>query len=331
MIKIIIAVGLLTAAISIMYSCKKDQDPDFQTNNPVTENKISETESQIVSFLETIKKYKNGEKSNETMSLEEAVLLWENTLNYCHSFTSTPIDDFNFDTIYLKVNGVNNGVISTNDAVEMYNSIIDNVRNVYSNIMINNKKLHYVMIDDFDLSKNEDVVQLVVITGRETPPFEDNDTTEPEPWYGFRIFPSLDCKIADDTLTAEICKYDMEHWNWSYFVPCPNCYTYVHSYNIEYTYSYKNCDWVYYGHRDSIISSSDMYVLYKNIMLNTHTEDMVTNPYYEYGYYETIVKDFEHFNNDTISHIVYVAYAVREWRERHWDEEEYPEDIDPSN
>ncbi|MBQ8222943.1 MAG: hypothetical protein IJZ87_06330 [Bacteroidales bacterium] len=91
---------LFACMLLVMASCKKDEETNKpQTNAPVTENRMSETESKVVSFLDMIKKHENGEKSNETMSYDDAVVLWENTLNYCHSFTSLPKSDIQFDTI----------------------------------------------------------------------------------------------------------------------------------------------------------------------------------------------------------------------------------------
>lgn len=85
---------VLACVLLVMVSCKKDEETNLpQTKAPVTENRMSETESKVVSFLDMIKKHENGEKSNETMSYDDAVILWENTLNYCHSFTSLPKSD----------------------------------------------------------------------------------------------------------------------------------------------------------------------------------------------------------------------------------------------
>ena len=41
-----------------------------------------------------------------------------------------------FDTIYMKVRGVSGEAISTSNAVEAYNNLIEDVREVYANIDI---------------------------------------------------------------------------------------------------------------------------------------------------------------------------------------------------
>lgn len=319
----------------VMASCKKDDETNTpQTQNPMTENTMSETESKIVSFIEKVKNHENGEKSNETMSYDEAVVLLENTLNYCHSFTSLPKENIQFDTIYMKINGVNDNAISVSDAVYAYNSLIEEVREVYSSVELTDKKLHYVMVDDItdELAKDSGrEVEVVVMTGRQsTPPTPNDSVIEPEePWYEWRYFPATDCISAADSITAAIKEYDIFHG--AMYIPCPNCYTYVYNYEIHDTYSYPEYDWLYYGPADYIMSSTEIYNEYKNTMLLTHYENMLTNPYYTQGYYETIVKAYYDVRN-VITHVVKVVYATREWRVKYWEEEEFPQDIiTPSN
>lgn len=312
----------------IMASCKKDEETNVpQTQNPMTENKMSETESRIVSFIETINKHKAGEKSDETMSYEDAVVLWENTLNYCHSFTSIPVENMQFDTIYMKVRGVSGEAISTSNAVEAYNNLIEDVREVYANIDIADKKLHYVMVDNNEESAAKDggsEVRVVVITGSETqrddPPFS---TT---PWYGvpFTDDYTYHCGLAVNNLTRAVRDYDYDHM--LYYTPGPNMYTYVHSYQLEYSFDSENCNWVYNGSNDSILSHNTMNELYAQIMLHTHTEDMIVNDYYTYSYYETIINARTVTDKESLSHVVDVYFAVREWRE--YDNPNYPVDID---
>ena len=117
----------------VMASCKKDEETNTpQTQNPMTENKMSETEKRVLSFLEVIEQNNNGIKSNETIPYDDAVVLWENTLNYCHSFTSTPVENIQFDTIHMKVTGVEGDVIRLNSVAEAYNSLKEEVRKLYS-------------------------------------------------------------------------------------------------------------------------------------------------------------------------------------------------------
>ena len=66
--------------------------------------------------------------------------------------------------------------------------------------------------------------------------------------------------------------------------------------------------------------------LYAQIMLHTHTEDMIVNDYYTYSYYETIINARTVTDKESLSHVVDVYFAVREWRE--YDNPNYPVDID---
>ena len=317
----------------VMASCKKDEETNTpQTQNPMTEKKMSETEKRVLSFLEVIEQNNNGVKSNETIPYDEALVLWENTLNYCHSFTTLPKENIQFDTIYMKVKGVNGGAISASDAVNAYNTLIEEVREVYSNVVINDKKLHYVMVDDNKESAAKEggnEVRVVVMTGRETqrddPPF----TTTP--WYGvpFTEDYTYHCGLAVNNLTRAVKDYDFAHM--LHYTPGPNMYTYVHSYQLEYCFNSDNCDWVYNGSNDSILSASSMNQLYGDIVCNTHTEDMIINEYNNYSYYETIINAILEEERESMSHKVNVYYAVREWRVKGQEEEEYPVDIEPSN
>lgn len=327
--------SLLFAAcvLLVMASCKKDEETNApQTQNPMTEKKMSETEKRVLSFLEVIEQNNNGVKSNETIPYDEALVLWENTLNYCHSFTTLPKENIQFDTIYMKVKGVNGGAISASDAVNAYNTLIEEVREVYSNVVINDKKLHYVMVDDNKESAAKEggnEVRVVVMTGRETqredPPF----TTTP--WYGvpFTEDYTYHCGLAVNNLTRAVKDYDFAHM--LYYTPGPNMYTYVHSYQLEYCFNSDNCDWVYNGSNDSILSASSMNQLYGDIVCNTHREDMIINEYNNYSYYETIINAILEEERESMSHKVNVYYAVREWRVKGQEEEEYPVDIEPSN
>ena len=317
----------------VMASCKKDEETNTpQTQNPMTENKMSETESKIVSFIEKVKNNENGEKSNETMSYDEAVVLLENTLNYCHSFTTLPKENIQFDTIYMKVKGLNGDAISVSDAVNAYKALIEEVREAYSRVDLNDKKLHYVMVDDNKESAAKDgdnEVRVVVMTGRETqredPPF----TTTP--WYGvpFTDDYTYHAALSAINLTRAVQDYDQNHQ--MLYTPEPNMYTYVHSYQKEYYFNNTNCNWVYNGSNDSILSANTMNQLYENIMLNTHREDMIINEYYNYSYYETIINAKVGTDRESLSHQVDVYYAVREWRVKGQEGEEYPVDIEPSN
>lgn len=327
---------MFACMLLVMVSCKKDEETNVpQTKTPVTENGMSETESKVVSFLDMIKKYENGVKSDETMSYDEAVLLWENTLNYCHSFTSLPKSDIQFDTIYMRVKGVDGEAINASDAVNAYNDLIEEVREVYSNIDLNDKKLHYVMVDDITEETAKDSgreVEVVVMTGRETqredPPF----TTTP--WYGvpFTDEYTYHAAFSAINLTRAVQDYDYAHM--LYYTPGPNMYTYVHSLQLEYSFNKHNCDWVYNGSNDSILSANAMNQLYADIMTNTHTENMIINDYYRYSYYETIINAQMGTDKKSLSHKVDVYFAVREWREKGVEPEpgvEYPVDIVPSN
>lgn len=317
----------------VMASCKKDDETNTpQTQNPMTENTMSETESKIVSFIEKVKNHENGEKSNETMSYDEAVVLLENTLNYCHSFTSLPKENIQFDTIYMKINGVNDNAISVSDAVFAYNSLIEEVREVYSSVELTDKKLHYVMVDDItdELAKDSGrEVEVVVMTGRETqredPPF----TTTP--WYGvpFTGNQYYGVQGAAEALENAVTQYDVAHS--ILYPPYPNMHAFVSDLEIYAIYNHKNSDWTFYGSPNTIFTTDVMNRLYASIMVNTHEENMAIGVFGVHGYYQTIVEP-RNVIDSMADHQVTVFYATREWV---FDDPniggEYPSDIVPSN
>ena len=71
-----------------------------------------------------------------------------------------------------------------------------------------------------------------------------------------------------------------------------------------------------------------MNMYYEEILQATHTENMITNPFGYYGYYETLVFGTYGVNLNTyicnIWHTVWVYYAKRGWRTSG----EYPVPVD---
>ena len=318
----------------VMASCKKDEETNTpQTQNPMTENKMSETEKRVLSFLEVIEQNNTGIKSNETIPYDDAVVLWENTLNYCHSFTSTPVENIQFDTIHMKVTGVEGDVIRLNSVAEAYNSLKEEVRKLYSSLDIENKKLFYVMVDD-NITNTKDggkEVEIVVMTGRETqredPPFS---TT---PWYGVPfVGEGYYCYAIES-------EYYFEKAIRDYFCsispirpPYPNMYYIVSNLTIHERYNVRNYDWVYNGSPDSLLTYNDMNQLYAAYMSNGHSENMQAGLCGENVYIETTIDNWGNTLSQ-ISHDMIIWNGTREWRigPDSGVGEEYPSDIDQSN
>ena len=325
---------LFACMLLVMASCKKDEETNSpQTQSPITGKQMSETEKRVLSFLEMIEQHDNGVKSNETMSYDDAVVLWENTLNYCHSFTSTPVESIQFDTIYMKVAGVEGDVIGSNSAAEAYNTLKEEVRKLYSSLNIENKKLFYVMVDD-NTSNTRDSgkeVEIVVMTGRETqredPPFS---TT---PWYGVPfVGEGYFCTAAESA-------YHIEDAIRNYFYsitpirpPYPDMYYVVYDLEVRRSYTYPQYDWIYHGGPNTRLTYDDMNQLYADYMSNGHSEDMQPGLCGEDVYIETTVTNGVASINE-LRHVMQIFYGTREWRVGSEPEPgpeigEYPSDID---
>ena len=307
---------LFACMLSVMVSCKKDDETSVsETKNPMTEKQMSETEKRVLSFLEMMEQHDNGVKSDETMTYEEAVVLFENTLNYCHSFTLTPVENIQFDTIYMKINGVNGDYIGADNAVEAYNALKENVRELYSGIDVENKKLHYVMVDDYSENASKDggkEVEIVVMTGegteREDPPF----TTTP--WYGVPfVGEGYMCTAAE---SSDYLENAIGDYYWSKVPlrpPYPDMYYVITDLQIHAHYIGTNYDWIYYGSRDSLLTYNDMNQLYADYMENGHSEDMYIGSCGEYVYIETTV-DNASVMDRKLCHDMIIWYGTREWR-----------------
>ena len=322
----------------VMVSCKKDEETNTpQTKSPMTEKQMSETEKRVLSFLEAIEQHDNGFRSNETMSYDEAVVLWENTINYCHSFTSTPLESIQFDTIYMKVEGVEGDVIGANSAAEAYNFLKEEVRELYSSLDIENKKIFYVMVDDYVSSTRSSgkEVEIVVMTGkeaqREDPPFS---TT---PWYGVPfVGEGYMCTAAE---SADYLENAIRDYYWSKVPirpPYPDMYYVVYNLEERRTYTYPQYDWIYYGSPNTQLTYDDMNQLYADYMENGHSEDMQAGACGEDVYIETTVTNGGASINE-LRHVMKIWYGTREWRvgpEPVPGPEiggEYPSDIDPED
>lgn len=330
---------LLACMLSVMVSCKKDDETSVsETKNPMTEKQMSETEKRVLSFLEVMEQHDNGVKSDETMTYEEAVVLWENTLNYCHSFTSTPVENIQFDTIYMKINGVNGDYIGADNAVEAYNALKENVRELYSGIDVENKKLFYVMVDDYSENASKDggkEVEIVVMTGegteREDPPF----TTTP--WYGVPfVGEGYMCTAAE---SADYLGNAIGDYYWSKVPlrpPYPDMYYVVYDLEVRRTYTYPQYDWIYYGNPYTQLTYNDMNQLYADYMENGHSEDMQAGLCGEDVYIKTTVTNGVASTNE-VRHAMQILYGTRELRVGPRPVPgpeiggEYPSDIDPED
>lgn len=246
------------------------------------------------------------------------------------------VENIQFDTIYMKVDGVNGDYIGADNAVEAYNALKENVRELYSGIDAENKKLHYVMVDDYSENASKDggkEVEIVVMTGEETerkdPPF----TTTP--WYGVPFVgegyfgPAVDAANYLENAIADCIRSRSP-----LSLPYPNMYYVIFDLQMHERYTGNIYDWVYKGDPDSLLTYNDMNRLYADYMENAHSEDMRVGSCGEYVYVETTI-DNSYYGRKLMTHDMKIWYGTCEWRIGKpiypEPDEDYPIEIDPAN
>ena len=166
MIKIIIAVGLLTAAISIMYSCKKDE-----TTSPANEkaetsafdpNAIEDMNAYLSNFIKTMK---SPTRDGAQMSLEDAEWHLTASLNYQFCNANTGRTDMMYDTIYTTI-AVDDDNIAMTELNASFQEISTEVSNIYDSYDMPNKQIVFIhsVIDAENQTEGEATVRSVMAT-----------------------------------------------------------------------------------------------------------------------------------------------------------------------
>lgn len=334
-------VGLLTNA-----SCKKNEEGDLINKGMAqTEQSMSPAEQKVLDFLQAYDDMNRGAKvEGEAMCPEDALWNWETTLNYCHGFSHEILGDLRIDTVRVAMPKANNdGFIDYNDALAAYGDIVDAVRDDYKAIDMDGKTLQFVMMDIENGTSRDggDDIVITLTTGRNNG--NDNDgfsTTPPYPWYrgpfvegdnwiwGWnkgKCDGSVLTSDAAQQLTLAIGHYDTIHW--AEYVPCHGCHPYfIVDPTLEASFENDgNMTWPFFASgltydeaQNYCIPWQDMNMYYEAIMQATHTENMVTNPFGYYGYYQTqvVTKIGIHSQSSlyTIKHHVKLYFATRGWR-----------------
>ena len=165
-IKIIIAVGLLTAAISIMYSCKKDE-----TTSPANEkaetsafdpNAIEDMNAYLSNFIKTMK---SPTRDGAQMSLEDAEWHLTASLNYQFCNANTGRTDMMYDTIYTTI-AVDDDNIAMTELNASFQEISTEVSNIYDSYDMPNKQIVFIhsVIDAENQTEGEATVRSVMAT-----------------------------------------------------------------------------------------------------------------------------------------------------------------------
>ncbi len=327
------------AGVMLMTSCKKQQDTIVKKDAAPFEQGVSGSEQKIIDFIDSYSAFKKGAKvEGESVSLEEARWQWETTFNYCYGFTQSHLLNMRADTVSVSVPEADGeGNISYSDLLGTYGAIIDAVRKAYANIDMDAKTLQFVMMDVEDSSRDAMNVRVILNTGSDV--VDGVDTVYTGPWYGVPFvygecypwglagpFSTMD--NAAHQLQNKIEIYDANHSY--YYVPCPNCYTYIENINSVVNLSGQNDNNLFYiqcetGNELSNyqICWTDLNRYYAYYIQLGHYENMPTNLYNQDWYYRTIVKPYNH--KYTGWHNVQVLNCTRHWRHN----DEYPITIDP--
>lgn len=167
----------MTAAVSVMYSCKKDEttsptngEKETSTFNP---NTIEDMNVYLSNFIKTMK---TPTKDNEQMSLENAEWHLTASLNYQLCNANTGRTNMLYDTIYTTI-AVNDNNISMSEINSSFQEISAEVSNIYDSYNMPNKQIVFIHseIDAENISDNEATVRSVMaITERNDHYYFDN-------------------------------------------------------------------------------------------------------------------------------------------------------------
>lgn len=327
------------AGVMLMTSCKKQQDTIVKKDAAPFEQGVSGSEQKIIDFIDSYSAFKKGAKvEGESVSLEEARWQWETTFNYCYGFTQSHLLNMRADTVSVSVPEADGeGNISYSDLLGTYGAIIDAVRKAYANIDMDAKTLQFVMMDVEDSSRDAMNVRVILNTGSDV--VDGVDTVYTGPWYGVPFvygecypwglagpFSTMD--NAAHQLQNKIEIYDANHSY--YYVPCPNCYTYIENPHIvKQVYGCSTSDSLFYADglteeeaNNYEICWRDLNRYYAYIIKLGHYEGMQTNAYNVDWYYKTTIGcDRSYRIPICIRHYAIVMHCTRLWRQYN---NEYP-------
>lgn len=340
-----------TAGVT-MVACKKEKQPvvDQKAATSYTEGVPSESEQRIIGFIEAFEGMKKGEKaSGEAMTMEEARRQWETTLNYCHSFTQSYVVDMRTDTLHVALPKADaEGMVSYADAVEAYGRILSEVTKTFVGLDLEDKTMKFAMMSlpESD-AKEASTVEVVMFTGSRA---EASNPGTRQPWYGIPFTDGtcwkwgLNLGRCEETqaahpstsdaaqeITNRVNAYDLAHY--SEYTPCPDCYTYIENLHCKWDSTGQFCaffaDWLFHAEdltweevENYCLCEDELNYYYAQVMLHTHTQNMVINPYGYDSYYCLYVGSDVGFsfhypaNPDLhdIFHTIKVMYATRQWR-----------------
>lgn len=349
------AMMVVATGAVIMVGCKKEESAQMERGVAQTEQSMSPEEQKVLDFLADYDAMKQGMKAEgEPVCPEDARWYIETSMNYCHGFSHELLSNMRMDTVRVAMPKTDEeGQIAYSDLMTTYGNAVAAVREQYKSIDMEGKTLQFVMMSIENSTAKDGGEDLVILmnTGSNS---DDNNTgtsTPPSsPWYAGSFVEgddwiwgmnkgkcdgSVSISDAAKQLTLAIRDYDVRHW--LEYVPCYGCHPYfIIEPTVEEIYvGNVNSTWPFYASgltwneiQTYCIPWEDMNMYYEEILQATHTENMITNPFGYYGYYETLVFGTYGVNLNTyicnIWHTVWVYYAKRGWRTSG----EYPVPVD---
>ncbi len=322
--KYFVAAAIVVAATAaVLVGCKKEEQTSGKQEKSVSgydeTQQPSESEEKIISFINDYQGMKKGEKAEgEDMSLEDARHMMETAFNYCYGFTQSHLCDMRRDVIrfHMPETGAN-GRIKYSDILNTFEVVVADVRCIYNAIDMEDKVLKYIMVCLDEESSKDGDAKIVITTGRNS----DNEGNESNglvsmPWYG-QPFEDDECywwDAAAGVIQQKTIDWDVAHWR--YYTPCPDCYTYIDSIHLQYSFMFPEHNWCFHDTIARYICYQELNQLYGDIMLNTHYNGMEVNPYGCDWYYETIVYPMRINEGDAYPYRfgTDVYFATRLWR-----------------
>ena len=157
---------LMTTAATIFVSCKKDNDETLTPNRQTEMKSDAQVVYEKVKKFESLRKsyHSNSRSDNGSVTVSEARLILDASINYEYSDVNRCLDDRDLDTLYYTAPVVNSqGEVALNDIIEIYDRFSSDIEE-----MGNTVNMFMVTFHDANTRSNRNV-EIVYTRGTPSP------------------------------------------------------------------------------------------------------------------------------------------------------------------
>lgn len=157
--KISIVIFTILAAGIIFQACKKEENLEPKQENSVMSVEDRNIENKIRTFRDKIQ---NPTKSNETLTVDEALWNLEATMNYTYGEAEIQLNEVNHKKFNIQIPVNADGQVSITDASAAYDEILEQVRAHYHGIQSDEKNLVMVNLERVENQRTSGMVEFEV-------------------------------------------------------------------------------------------------------------------------------------------------------------------------